>query len=110
MAVDPAGLPSATEWRVMARGEGLSWIEFTPLTGRTHQIRAHAAHIGLPLLGDPIYGETPANGPRLHLHARAISVPMRESHPPVVAEAPLPPHMVGTFEAMGWRAPPVAAQ
>ena len=108
MAVDPAGLPSVTEWRVMARAGGLSWIEFTPLTGRTHQIRAHSAHIGLPLLGDPIYGQTPAGGPRLHLHARAVSVPMRESQPPVIAQAPLPPHMAETFAAMGWNEPAVA--
>ncbi len=107
MAVDPNGLPSVTEWRVRARGDSLSWVEFTPLTGRTHQIRAHAAHIGLPLLGDPIYGAAPAGGPRLHLHARAVSVPMREGHPPLVAEAPLPAHMAETFAAMGWSAPAV---
>ncbi|PZQ19253.1 MAG: RNA pseudouridine synthase [Ancylobacter novellus] len=104
MAVDPAGLPSVTEWRVKARGQGLSWIEFAPLTGRTHQIRAHAAHIGLPLLGDPIYGSEPVGGAALHLHARAISVPMRENQPPVSAEAPLPTHMAATFAAMGWSA------
>ena len=102
MAVDPAGLPSVTEWRVMARGQGLSWIEFKPLTGRTHQIRVHAAHIGLPLLGDAIYGAEPRVGARLHLHARAISVPMRESQPPVLATAPPPTHMSETFAALGW--------
>jgi len=105
MAVDPAGLPSVTEWRVMARGAGLAWIAFTPLTGRTHQIRAHAAHVGMPLLGDPIYGAAPQGGPPLHLHARAVSVPMRESRPPIEAEAPLPPHMAATFAALGWQAP-----
>lgn len=104
MAVDPAGQPSATEWRVKGRAGGLSWIEFTPLTGRTHQIRVHAAHIGLPLLGDAIYGAEPAGGATLHLHARAITVPMRESHPPVTATAPLPDHMAATFKAMGWLA------
>ncbi|WP_020179565.1 RNA pseudouridine synthase [Methylopila sp. M107] len=109
MAVDPAGLPSSTEWRVMARGASLSWIEFTPLTGRTHQIRAHAAHIGLPLIGDPIYGAAAVGGPRLHLHARAVSVPMREAHPPVTAQAPLPPHMAETFAAMGWAEPAALA-
>lgn len=104
MAVDPAGLPSVTEWRVLERGAGLSLIEFTPLTGRTHQIRAHAAHIGLPLLGDAIYGAEPAGGARLHLHARAVSVPMREGKPPVEAVAPPPEHMAATFTAMGWTA------
>jgi tRNA pseudouridine32 synthase/23S rRNA pseudouridine746 synthase len=104
MAVDPAGLPSVTEWRVLARGAGLSWLAFTPLTGRTHQIRVHAAHIGLPLLGDAIYGAEPAGGAPLHLHARAIAIPMRENHPAVVVEAPPPPHMGATFQAMGWPA------
>lgn len=104
MAVDPAGLPSSTEWRVAARGAGLSFVEFTPLTGRTHQIRAHAAHAGMPLLGDPIYGNAAVGGARLHLHARAVSVPMREAHPPIRAVAPLPPHMAATFTAMGWDA------
>ncbi|MGA0533140.1 RluA family pseudouridine synthase [Hansschlegelia sp. KR7-227] len=102
MAVDPAGQPSATEWRVLKRGAGLSWLEFTPLTGRTHQIRVHAAHIGLPLLGDPIYGAAPAGGPPLHLHARAVSIPMREGKPPIEAQAPAPAHMSATFAAMGW--------
>lgn len=102
MAVDPAGQASSTEWRVMARGAGLAWIAFTPLTGRTHQIRVHAAHIGLPLLGDAIYGAEPAGGATLHLHARAVSIPMRENQPPVAVEAPLPPHMAATFAAMGW--------
>jgi tRNA pseudouridine32 synthase/23S rRNA pseudouridine746 synthase len=102
MAVDPAGLPSVTTWRVLARGGGLSWLAFTPLTGRTHQIRVHAAHVGLPLLGDPIYGAEPVGGAPLHLHARAVSIPMREGRPPVEVEAPPPPHMAATFAAMGW--------
>ncbi len=104
MAVDPAGQPSATEWRVMARGGGLAFVEFTPLTGRTHQIRVHAAHVGMPLLGDPIYGAGSAGGAALHLHARAVSIPFSEKRPPIEVEAPLPPHMAATFTAMGWDA------
>jgi tRNA pseudouridine32 synthase/23S rRNA pseudouridine746 synthase len=104
MAVDPAGLPSVTEWRVRGRSGGLAWLEFTPLTGRTHQIRAHAAHIGLPLLGDPIYGREPVGGARLHLHARALSIPMKQTGDPVAVTAPLPAHMEATFAAMGWPA------
>ncbi|MFD1333627.1 RluA family pseudouridine synthase [Methylopila musalis] len=103
MAVDPAGQPSSTEWRVLARGAGLAFVEFTPLTGRTHQIRVHAAHLGMPLLGDPIYGAEPAGGARLHLHARSVRVPMRENQPPVTVTAPPPPHMAETFAALGWR-------
>jgi 23S rRNA (cytosine1962-C5)-methyltransferase len=49
----------------------LTWIEAQPLTGRTHQIRVHAAENGFPILGDPIYGGSPA--PRLCLHAAELS-------------------------------------
>jgi tRNA pseudouridine32 synthase / 23S rRNA pseudouridine746 synthase len=105
MAVDPSGLPSVTEWRVLERGAGLAWLEFTPLTGRTHQIRVHAAHLGMPLLGDRVYGSEPAQGAPLHLHARALSIPMKDGREPVTAAAPLPPHMAATFAAMGWREP-----
>lgn len=103
MAVDPDGQPSSTEWRVLARGAGMALVEFTPLTGRTHQIRVHAAHVGMPLLGDPIYGAaTSVGGPALHLHARALSIPMSANGPPVAVTAPPPPHMAATITAMGW--------
>jgi tRNA pseudouridine32 synthase/23S rRNA pseudouridine746 synthase len=106
MAVDPAGQPSATEWRVLARGADLAFVEFRPLTGRTHQIRVHAAHVGMPLLGDPIYGAEAAGGAVLHLHARALTIPISNNRPAVDVTAPLPPHMAETFTAMGWNEAP----
>lgn len=102
MVVDPAGQPSVTDYVVRGRGAGLTWIEFMPRTGRTHQLRAHAAHLGTPILGDPIYGRAPANGPRLHLHARRVAVPLKRSGPPVVATAPVPEDMAAALAACGW--------
>ena len=66
----PLGRPSTTLWRVRARQEDSTKLWLRPLTGRSHQLRAHLAGIGHPILGDPIYGEgsmTP-----LRLHARAL--------------------------------------
>jgi tRNA pseudouridine32 synthase/23S rRNA pseudouridine746 synthase len=78
---------AVTEWRLMGQGAGMAWLEFSPKTGRTHQIRAHAAALGHPVLGDAVYGGG-AGG--LHLLARRILLPL---DPPVLAEAPVPPHM-----------------
>jgi tRNA pseudouridine32 synthase/23S rRNA pseudouridine746 synthase len=69
MVVDPGGQAAVTAWRVLGRGAGKSWLELRPRTGRTHQIRAHCAHLGHPLLGDPIYGSGQG---RLQLLARSI--------------------------------------
>ena len=55
-AVHPAGRPSRTEFRLRAVLEGACLVEAMPLTGRTHQIRAHASFIGFPVWGDRLYG------------------------------------------------------
>ncbi len=57
MEVHPEGQRAVTHWRVLGRGAGLTWVEFRPETGRTHQLRVHAAAQGWPILGDPLYGE-----------------------------------------------------
>lgn len=54
--VDPAGKPSVTEYRVLERRDRCSLLELRPITGRTHQLRVHCAHMGFPILGDPQYG------------------------------------------------------
>lgn len=97
MVVDPAGQSARTAWRVLGRGGGRSWLELMPQTGRTHQVRVHCAHLGCPMVGDPVYGA--ASGERLHLLARAITLPLAV---PVSAEAPSPPHMVAALRALGW--------
>jgi tRNA pseudouridine32 synthase/23S rRNA pseudouridine746 synthase len=91
------GKPSVTHWRVLAEAQGRALVEFRPETGRTHQIRVHAASgIGVPLLGDPVYGSK-AGARRTMLHAAALEVP-RTGKPAIVATAPLP----ADFAALGF--------
>ncbi|HSF74964.1 MAG TPA: pseudouridine synthase, partial [Microcoleus sp.] len=69
------GKPSVTRFQVMAREGNCDRVEFLPLTGRTHQLRVHAADVrglGIPILGDRLYGCRAAAN-RLHLHARELS-------------------------------------
>ncbi len=66
----PQGRLSTTLWRVRARQAGSTKLWLRPLTGRSHQLRAHLAGIGHPILGDPIYGE--GSTMPLRLHARAL--------------------------------------
>jgi len=102
MRVDPLGLPAVTDWRVLGRGAGLSLLELKPRSGRTHQLRVHCQAMGWPILGDPVYGNgRRENAPPLHLHARAIVVPMQDGKPPVAAQAPTPAHMVEAIVACG---------
>jgi tRNA pseudouridine32 synthase/23S rRNA pseudouridine746 synthase len=95
------GKEAVTHWRKLAESGGHSLLEFRPETGRTHQIRVHAASgLGLPLLGDPVYGDGPDAGRgagRTMLHAAGLSIP-REGKPPIVASAPLP----ADFVALGF--------
>lgn len=96
MVPDPAGLPALTHWRLMGQSSGLSWLELRPRTGRTHQVRAHCAVLGHPIVGDPVYGDGRGT---LHLLARSIGLPV---DPPLHATAPPPPHMVAALRACGW--------
>ncbi len=84
-----------------------SWVVLRPETGRTHQLRVHMAAMGHSILGDHKYvcdRETPGELPdRLHLHARKLEIP-RPSGAPLVLEAPLPPHMADSFQALGFDA------
>lgn len=57
MTVLPSGRPAQTGYRVLATAANISFVELTPVTGRTHQIRVHLKHIGHPIVGDPVYGE-----------------------------------------------------
>ena len=99
MIVSDAGQASETQWEILGRGPGIAWVQFRPRTGRTHQIRVHAAHLGWPILGDPIYGATPDPAARLHLLARAIRLDL---DPPVIAQAPPPEHMLPALRSCGF--------
>ena len=82
--VDPKGQAAHTEWRVLGSDGALTAIELTPRTGRTHQLRAHMAHLGCPILGDARYGGGEGS---MHLLARRLVLPN------IAAEAPIPDHM-----------------
>jgi tRNA pseudouridine32 synthase/23S rRNA pseudouridine746 synthase len=84
---DPKGKSALTHWRTLAVEQGRALVEFRPETGRTHQLRVHAASgLGIPIKGDPQYGK---GGPVMLLHAVRLTIP-RGAKPPVEAEAPLP--------------------
>lgn len=96
MEVHAEGQAARTAWRVLGAADGLSWVELRPATGRTHQLRVHCAHLGCPILGDPVYGGGPGV---LHLMARALALPL---DPPRQAVAPVPAHMRAALAACGW--------
>lgn len=84
------GKSALTHWQVIAQIDGLTLVEFRPETGRTHQIRVHAASgIGIPLLGDPVYGTPRSDIPRTMLHAASIGL-SRVGKLPIEAESPIP--------------------
>ncbi|RKF22528.1 RNA pseudouridine synthase [Altericroceibacterium spongiae] len=84
------GKPSVTHWRRLAEANGRTFVEFLPETGRTHQIRVHAASgLGAPLLGDPVYGGRDSQASRMMLHASRLSLP-REGKEAIEALSPLP--------------------
>lgn len=102
------GKNAVTYYRVIdSVGDKASWLALLPVTGRTHQLRAHCAAIGAPILGDAKYGGAAPHlagvpsASRLHLHARTLSIP----HPKggrLQVTAPLPPHMRESWEFFGF--------
>lgn len=103
MIVAPDGQASVTEYKIKGSSQGgeYSWLELTPRTGRTHQLRVHLAHLGHPILGDRQYGSREDTAP-LHLHARSLRVPLYKDKEPICAEAPLPPALHTTFLQCGY--------
>ncbi len=102
-----------TEYRTLDHaGKRLAWLDLSPHTGRTHQLRVHCAWLGTPILGDKKYGgeATRLDGfaDRLHLHARALSLPHPEGGT-LEVEADIPAHMRETFATVGFSAPDAAA-
>lgn len=101
---------SVSFYRVIdANPRKVCWTEFKPITGRTHQLRVHASHLGHPIVGDPKYfdlenWERPGGiQNRLHLHARRIRIPHPDADQPMLdITAPLPPHMVQTWNLLAF--------
>jgi tRNA pseudouridine32 synthase/23S rRNA pseudouridine746 synthase len=104
MKHDPHGQPAVTNWKVLGRAGAFSWLALEPRTGRTHQLRVHCAEMGWPIVGDAIYGSAPrTGGPRLHLHAREVVVPIYKNRAPIEVRAPVPLHMHERLRACGWQ-------
>ncbi len=109
--------PAATAYQLAERrGQKASWLVLCPLTGRTHQLRAHCAALGTPILGDGKYGGRAAflrdfageaQFPRqLQLHAREIAFPHPSDGTTVRVTAPLPPHMRRCWATLGFKEEP----
>jgi 23S rRNA pseudouridine955/2504/2580 synthase len=105
---DEDGKSAVTYYRVIDHtGDGASWLALLPITGRTHQLRAHCAAIGTPIIGDGKYGSGAAHlagvvaASRLHLHASSLAIPSPEGGLLRVT-APLPRHMRETWDLLGF--------
>jgi 23S rRNA pseudouridine955/2504/2580 synthase len=120
----PDAKRATTDYAVLSSlGTRVSWVALVPVTGRTHQLRAHMAEIGHPIVGDGKYGgsgqENLGEGwgaqlggemsRKLHLHARSISFAHPITGHQITITAPLPEHMARTWKTLEWREADVPA-
>jgi 23S rRNA pseudouridine955/2504/2580 synthase len=106
--VHAAGKPSLSHFRVLERRGGQSYAEVRIETGRTHQIRAHAQHLGHPVAGDDKYGDAAANLrlreqaglKRLFLHASTLEFALDGGRTPYLLNAPLAPELVEVLDRL----------
>ncbi|MBN8262589.1 MAG: RluA family pseudouridine synthase [Xanthomonadales bacterium] len=107
--VQPGGKPSLSHFRVLERRGGQSYCEVRIETGRTHQIRVHARHIGHPVAGDDKYGDEAANKrlreqvglKRLFLHAASLAFALDGGKSPYALSAPLAPELLDVLDRLG---------
>lgn len=106
--VNAAGKPSLSHFRVLERRGGHSYCEVRIETGRTHQIRVHAQHIGHPVAGDDKYGDEAVNKrlreqvglKRLFLHAASLEFALDGGKAPYVLNAPLTPELIDVLDRL----------
>ena len=99
--VSPQGKPCLTEYRVQERREGYARLALEPITGRTHQLRVHCAHMGFPILGDPQYGkpESQAFSATLGLaHQMLCAKSLEFTHPMIGEKLHLESHLDAELE------------
>ncbi len=106
--VHAQGKPSVSHFRVLERRGGHSYCEVRIETGRTHQIRVHAAHLGHPVAGDDKYGAEDVNRrlrdqvglKRLFLHAASLEFALDQGNAPYLLNAPLAPELAGVLDRL----------
>jgi 23S rRNA pseudouridine1911/1915/1917 synthase len=106
MAARAGGRPAETAYRVLAVAGDYSWVEASPRTGRTHQIRVHFAAIGHPVAGDPVYGRRDRHVPRLALHAWRLTLRHPATGDRLTFTAPLPADLRAVLTALCLAGPP----
>jgi len=106
--VSEAGKIAVSTFIPLAVGKRASLMEIHIETGRTHQIRVHAAHLGHPIAGDDKYGERDFNREmqalgltRLFLHARSLAFSLEEPHKDIAVNAPLDPDLTRVLKKLG---------
>ncbi len=111
--IDEEGKHAVTEFALVEKaGRNAAWLALMPVTGRTHQLRAHCVALGTPILGDGKYAGAEAFIARdnlsnqLHLHARQLTIPHPTRKGVIDVTAPLPEHMKKTWTFLGFAAEP----